>query len=80
MYAVAVAMLPAVSAAENRMAFWLTGIIVGALLLTVTLPSTLSTAVAAFRNAVMAVLVFWIPFALVATTVIFCGSVMTGGV
>ena len=52
---------------------------VGALLLTLTAPSTSSVAVAAFRNCAIATLVAVAPNALKAATVILAGGTTTGG-
>ena len=72
--------LPAASVAVNTTVVSPIGRVSGALLVTATVPSTASVAVAPSKNAVISVAVFAAPAALVATTVIAAGTVTTGAV
>ena len=76
----AVPILPYTSCALKLTSVVAIGKIAGALFVGAIAPSTLSVAVAAFKNTVMAASVFAVPAAFVALTVILAGAVTTGAV
>ena len=76
--AVAVPVLPSESAAVKVTVVASIGNTDGALLVTETLPSTMSAAVAAAKNAAIVALLAGVPAALAASTVIDAGALTTG--